>query len=86
MFSNDTVADGMASNDTASDYAASDYMISDGEHTDMYNELEELPDKSDDDELINRVSEKLGEMAEKTQQEAEYDTQLYEQDGNIQKI
>ena len=83
MFSNDTVADGMASNDTASDYAASDYMISDGEHTDMYNELEELPDKSDDDELINRVSEKLGEMAEKTQQEAEYDTQLYEQDSNI---
>lgn len=83
MFSNDTVADGMASNDTASDYAASDYMISDGEHTDMYNELEELPDKSDDDELINRVSERLGEMAEKTQQEAEYDTQLYEQDSNI---
>lgn len=86
MFSNDTVADGMASNDTASDYAASDYMISDGEHTDMYNELEELPDKSDDDELINRVSEKLGEMAEKTQQEAEYDTQLYEQDSNISDI
>ena len=83
MFSNGTVADGMASNDTASDYAASDYMISDGEHTDMYNELEELPDKSDDDELINRVSERLGEMAEKTQQEAEYDTQLYEQDSNI---
>ena len=83
MFSNGTVADGMASNDTASDYAASDYMISDGEHTDMYNELEELPDKSYDDELINRVSEKLGEMAEKTQQEAEYDTQLYEQDSNI---
>ena len=123
IFSNDTVADGMASNDTASDYAASDYMISDGEHTDMYNssdktvgmykdkamqadeaynkaaadkdtypvsphaqdiyELEELPDKSDDDELINRVSEKLGEMAEKTQQEVEYDTQLYEQDSNI---
>lgn len=49
---------------------------------DIY-ELEELPDKSDDDELINRVSEKLGEMAEKTQQEAEYDTQLYEQDSNI---
>ena len=49
---------------------------------DIY-ELEELPDKNDDDELINKVSEKLGEMAEKTQQEAEYDTQLYEQDSNI---